>query len=146
MRGAGLVADSSYLRQVVQGFRIPEADPTMNNNETIFDKFSFKAFSDNLQGLANCILFCLMTPKIRYMVQSALRKVCCGCWCFWRDRRRRRLLEESFNASASRPRIYKISRGAVETTPPANDQGKKKARKGKKLYEPFQTDDEWDCS
>lgn len=54
-----------------------------------------RAFGDNLQGLANCILFCVTTAKIRRMVARNVRRwcTCCGTWC---RRQQRRLAEEKW--------------------------------------------------
>ncbi|KAL8597857.1 hypothetical protein ACOMHN_061390 [Nucella lapillus] len=54
-----------------------------------------RAFGDNLQGLANCILFCLTTSKIRRMVTRNVRRWF-GCCCTWCQRQKRRLAEEKW--------------------------------------------------
>ena len=46
-----------------------------------------------MQGLANCILFCLTTVKIRRMVARNARRWC-ACCCTWCHRQQRRLAEE----------------------------------------------------
>ncbi|KAK7100914.1 G-protein coupled receptor 157-like [Littorina saxatilis] len=54
-----------------------------------------RAFGDNAQGLANCILFCVTTKKIRRMVARRTRK-CCSCFTTWCQRQQRRLAEEKW--------------------------------------------------
>ncbi|KAK7492955.1 hypothetical protein BaRGS_00015902 [Batillaria attramentaria] len=54
-----------------------------------------RAFGDNAQGLANCILFCATTVKIRRMMSRATRRwcSCCSKWC---QKQQRRLADEKW--------------------------------------------------
>ena len=70
-----------------------------------------QAAGDNLQGLANCILFCLTTAKIRRLVARTTRRwcSCCSTWC---QRQQRRLAEEKW---MSQP-IVRMRRGIAKVS------------------------------
>lgn len=54
-----------------------------------------RAVGDNSQGLANCVLFCATTVKIRAMMSRATRK-CCACCSTWCQKQQHRLAEEKW--------------------------------------------------
>lgn len=67
--------------------------PTKRNLRAFDWLLVIRAFGDNSQGLANCVLFCCTTVKIRRMVVGRTRKLCACCTTWWR-KQHRRLKEE----------------------------------------------------